>query len=198
MAVDPAAAEPAIDSKAVDDGSVGAKAGPPDVTTATPQPAAPPAPADDIKTEPGPATPEAPTLTPAHTEAETKPAEAPTTTTKTPPPPTAPPSQTAAPSSKPDIDAANPLDFHGTVNTNNDLPSPETLAKIGDYMLLDRDGKSHPFRSLYSGKHVARRVLIIFVRHFFCGVRPPSPPPLPPSLTPHRIANNTSAPSPPP
>jgi hypothetical protein len=23
---------------------------------------------------------------------------------------------------------------------------------------------------LYTGKHVARRVLIIFVRHFFCGV----------------------------
>lgn len=177
MAVDPAAAEPAIDSKAVDDGSVGATAGPPDVTTAAPQPAAPPAPADDIKTEPGPATPEAPTLTPAHTEAETKPAEA--TTTTTPPPPTAPPSQTAAPGSKPDIDAANPLDFHGTVNTNNELPTPETLAKIGDYMLLDRDGKSHPFRSLYSGKHVARRVLIIFVRHFFCGVRLPPPPPLP-------------------
>lgn len=163
MAVDPAAAEPAIGSKAVDNGSVGAKASPPDVTTATPQPPAPPA--DDIKTEPGPAIPEAPTLTPAHTEAETKPAEA---TTTTPPPHT-------APSSKPDIDAANPLDFDGTVNTNNELPTAETLAKIGDYMLLDRDGKSHPFRSLYSGKHVARRVLIIFVRHFFCGVRPPLP-----------------------
>ncbi|KAK0754678.1 AhpC/TSA antioxidant enzyme-domain-containing protein, partial [Schizothecium vesticola] len=62
-----------------------------------------------------------------------------------------------------------PLDFQGTVNSNNELPTAETLAKIGDYMLLDRDGKSHPFRSLYSGKHVARRVLIIFVRHFFCG-----------------------------
>lgn len=179
MAVDPAAAEPAIDSKAVDNGSVGAKASTPDVTTATPQPPAPPA--DDIKTEPGPAIPEAPTLTPAHTEAETKPAEA---TTTAPPPPTAPPSQTAAPSSKPDIDAANPLDFDGTVNTNNELPTAETLAKIGDYMLLDRDGKSHPFRSLYSGKHVARRVLIIFVRHFFCGVRPPPPFPSQPPTNP--------------
>ena len=182
MAVDPAAAEPVIDSKAMDDGGVGAKASPPDVTTATPQPAAPPV--DEIKTGPGPAIPEAHTLTLVHSEAETKPAETKpaeaTTTTTTPLPPTAPPSQTAVPSSKPDIDATNPLDFHGTVNSNNELPTAETLAKIGDYMLLDRDGKSHPFRSLYSGKHVARRVLIIFVRHFFCGVRPPFPLPLPP------------------
>lgn len=60
-------------------------------------------------------------------------------------------------------------DFEGSVNTNNELPTVETLARIGDYVVLDRDGKSHPFKSLYSGKHAARRVLIIFVRHFFCG-----------------------------
>ncbi|OIW23618.1 hypothetical protein CONLIGDRAFT_605633, partial [Coniochaeta ligniaria NRRL 30616] len=63
----------------------------------------------------------------------------------------------------------NPLDFHGAVETDNDLPSIETLRKIENYVVLDRDGKTHPFKSLYTGKHVARRVLIIFVRHFFCG-----------------------------
>jgi len=68
-------------------------------------------------------------------------------------------------------DSVNPPDFEGTVNTNNDLPSAETIAKIADYVLLDRDGKTHTFKSLYSGKHAARRVLIIFVRHFYCGVR---------------------------
>ena len=64
----------------------------------------------------------------------------------------------------------NPLDFQGSVDTNDEPPSPETLRKIQDYVVLDRDGKSHPFKSLYRGKHVARRVLVIFVRHFFCGV----------------------------
>lgn len=64
----------------------------------------------------------------------------------------------------------NPLDFHGSVDSNNQMPSAETLRKIENYVVLDRDGKSHPFKSLYTGKHVARRVLIIFVRHFFCGV----------------------------
>lgn len=63
----------------------------------------------------------------------------------------------------------NPLDFSGAVDSNHDLPTPQTLKRIENYMVLDRDGKSHPFKSLYSGKHVARRVMLIFVRHFFCG-----------------------------
>jgi hypothetical protein len=64
----------------------------------------------------------------------------------------------------------NPLDFQGEVQTNNNLPSLETLRKLEDYTVLDESGKSHTFRSLYTGHNVARRVLIIFVRHFFCGV----------------------------
>lgn len=69
-----------------------------------------------------------------------------------------------------DNDDVNPADFRGEVETNNDLPSIETLRKIEDYVVLDRHGKTHTFKSLYSGRSVARRVLIIFVRHFFCGV----------------------------
>ena len=65
----------------------------------------------------------------------------------------------------------NPVDFEGSVDSNNELPSAETIARIEKYVVLDRDGKSHPFKSLYTGKHVARPVLLIFVRHFFCGVR---------------------------
>lgn len=67
-------------------------------------------------------------------------------------------------------DDVNPVDFEGAVNTNNEIPSPETLKKIENYMVLDGDGRSHSFKSLYSGSHTARRVLVIFVRHFFCGV----------------------------
>lgn len=67
------------------------------------------------------------------------------------------------------IDEINPHDFSGEVQSNNDLPSAATLRKLENYTVLDRHGKSHTFRSLYAGRNVARRVLIIFVRHFFCG-----------------------------
>ena len=80
------------------------------------------------------------------------------------------PSEAPVESTTDQEDTVNPIDFQGTVDSNNEIPSPETLRKIEDYVLLDRDGKSHTFKSLYTGKHVARRVLIIFVRHFFCGV----------------------------
>lgn len=67
-------------------------------------------------------------------------------------------------------DDVNPPDFQGEVLTNNELPSAETIRRIGDYIVLDRHGKTHTFKSLYTGRNVARRVLIVFVRHFFCGV----------------------------
>jgi hypothetical protein len=87
----------------------------------------------------------------------------------TPPPTTAPADASAA--AVTDDDGVNPLEFEGSVDSNHDLPTPETIRKIDNYVVLDRDGKSHTFRSLYTGKHTARRVLIIFVRHFYCGVR---------------------------
>ena len=68
------------------------------------------------------------------------------------------------------IDKTKPQDFDGELATTNELPSPETLSKIDQYIVLDRDGKTHTFQSLYSGPNVARRVLVVFVRHFFCGV----------------------------
>lgn len=69
-----------------------------------------------------------------------------------------------------DDDDVNPADFQGEVLTNDELPSPETVRRIEDYIVLDKHGKTHTFKSLYTGRNVARRVLIIFVRHFFCGV----------------------------
>ncbi|KAL2023776.1 hypothetical protein VTK56DRAFT_1043 [Thermocarpiscus australiensis] len=68
-----------------------------------------------------------------------------------------------------DDNAVNPLDFVGAVDSNHDLPTAETLRKIDKYVVLDRHGKSHTFRSIYTGRHAARRVLVIFVRHFYCG-----------------------------
>ncbi|TDZ25827.1 Thioredoxin-like protein AAED1 [Colletotrichum orbiculare MAFF 240422] len=67
------------------------------------------------------------------------------------------------------VDNTKPADFDGEVATNNDLPTPQVLKKIENYVVLDQHGKSHTFKSLYTGRNVARRVLIIFVRHFFCG-----------------------------
>jgi hypothetical protein len=79
-------------------------------------------------------------------------------------------SRTITPPTSIHIDKTKPEDFDGEMATNNELPSPELIKKIDDYIVLDKDGKSHTFKTLYSGTNVARRVLIIFVRHFFCGV----------------------------
>ncbi|KAG4431496.1 hypothetical protein IFR05_013026 [Cadophora sp. M221] len=60
-------------------------------------------------------------------------------------------------------------DFSGDVNTNNNLPSQETLKRVENFPILDQDGRSIPFKNLYTGPNVARRVLVIFIRHFYCG-----------------------------
>ncbi|KAF7549593.1 hypothetical protein G7046_g8293 [Stylonectria norvegica] len=73
------------------------------------------------------------------------------------------------PSQSLEIDKAKPQDFDGELATNNELPSPEVLRKVENYVVLDRHGKTHTFQSLYVGSNVPRRVLLIFVRHFFCG-----------------------------
>lgn len=106
-----------------------------------------------------------------------------------------------------DEETVNPPDFHGDVLSNDELPSAETIERISDYIVLDRHGKTHTFRSLYTGRSVARRVLIIFVRHFYCGVcHVHSAFPIPyfsfrssnANSPVHRTAKNTCAPSPPP
>lgn len=61
-------------------------------------------------------------------------------------------------------------EFAGDIDTNNSLPTREMIARTENLPVLDKDGRSRPFKSLYSGPNVARRVLVIFVRHFFCGV----------------------------
>ncbi|PTB68538.1 hypothetical protein BBK36DRAFT_1191112 [Trichoderma citrinoviride] len=68
-----------------------------------------------------------------------------------------------------EIDKTRPQDFDGELQTNNELPSAEVQKMIEDYIVLDKHGKSRTFKSLYMGPNVARRVLVIFIRHFFCG-----------------------------
>lgn len=63
------------------------------------------------------------------------------------------------------------VEFLGDVKTDDKLPTLETLKEIENLSVLDQDGKAIPFKNLYTGPNVARRVLIIFIRHFFCGVR---------------------------
>lgn len=56
------------------------------------------------------------------------------------------------------------------VDVNNELPTEKDLARVGDLLVLDAKGQSRPFKELYNAPHVAPRQLIIFIRHFFCGV----------------------------
>lgn len=60
-------------------------------------------------------------------------------------------------------------EFEGTVDVNNDLPTDEDMKKVEDLLVLDAEGKSRPFKDLYSAPDLAPRQLIIFIRHFFCG-----------------------------
>lgn len=69
-----------------------------------------------------------------------------------------------------EVDTSKPKDFDGEVKTNNSLPTQEQIQRIEEYVVLDKYGKTHTFKSLYNGKNVARRVLVVFIRHFFCGV----------------------------
>jgi hypothetical protein len=59
----------------------------------------------------------------------------------------------------------------GDEHVSNALPSRELLKEIEDYQVFDADGRARSFKSVYTGPNVPRRVLVIFIRHFYCGVR---------------------------
>lgn len=61
-------------------------------------------------------------------------------------------------------------EFEGTVDVNNDIPTEKDLENVGDLLVLDANGASRPFKDLYKAPNVAPKQLIIFIRHFFCGV----------------------------
>ena len=96
------------------------------------------------------------------------------------------------------VDSA--AEFAGELNTNDNIPTQALLQKIESLVVLDKDGKTVPFKDLYNGPNVARRVLVIFIRHFFCGVsfHPPCTIIHCRANHPSRTVKNSSAPSPPP
>jgi hypothetical protein len=62
-------------------------------------------------------------------------------------------------------------EFDGDIKVSTSLPSKSTLEKIADLPVFDVDGKTVPFKSLYwPGGNETQKVMIIFIRHFFCGV----------------------------
>lgn len=49
-------------------------------------------------------------------------------------------------------------------------PDPRVLGEVGDVLIKDEEGKEIPLKSLYMDKPGDERQLLIFVRHFHCGV----------------------------
>jgi hypothetical protein len=77
------------------------------------------------------------------------------------------------PSTKCSVDDCSSIGF--SMDSPSKLPSEATLEEAGNVPIFDADGNSRPFKSLYSGNQaIGEQQLIIFVRHFFCGVSWPS------------------------
>ncbi|KAJ6020529.1 hypothetical protein N7540_006033 [Penicillium herquei] len=77
---------------------------------------------------------------------------------------------------------------------SDELPSTESFQKSKEYTVLDKKGKAHTFKSLYDGSE-STRVLIIFIRHFFCGSCQEFISSLSQAITPSDLQNLTSPPS---
>lgn len=50
------------------------------------------------------------------------------------------------------------------------IPTAETLTAVWELPVRDRTGKRVPFRDVVAGPDAAPRVLVIFIRHWFCPV----------------------------
>lgn len=61
-------------------------------------------------------------------------------------------------------------DFRGDIEVSNKLPSKAELDKAAKLPILDMNGKRQAFGNLFIGESASQKHLIIFVRHFFCGV----------------------------
>ncbi|MCJ1412717.1 hypothetical protein MMC19_006815 [Ptychographa xylographoides] len=61
-------------------------------------------------------------------------------------------------------------DFEGNIKVSQSPPTKGDLAKAADIPILNAQNESMPFKKLYMPTKGGRRVLILFIRHFFCGV----------------------------
>lgn len=50
------------------------------------------------------------------------------------------------------------------------LPPAKKLEEAGDLVILDEEARPMPFKNLYTYGSGNGRQLIVFIRHFFCGV----------------------------
>ncbi|KAI9802684.1 MAG: hypothetical protein M1825_002706 [Sarcosagium campestre] len=67
-----------------------------------------------------------------------------------------------------ELDPSGP-GVQGDMAVSDKLPTKKDIERIADLVVLAADGSSRPFKSLYSGEGVAQRVMVVFIRHFFCG-----------------------------
>jgi len=54
----------------------------------------------------------------------------------------------------------------GCTSTSESIPDGDTLSKVSELEVTDVSGKKVSFGSLFA----KRRVIVVFIRHFFCGV----------------------------
>lgn len=50
------------------------------------------------------------------------------------------------------------------------MPDQKIIQEAGQLEIKDKDGNKVPFHSLFTDKPAEQRQLIVFIRHFFCGV----------------------------
>lgn len=62
---------------------------------------------------------------------------------------------------------SKPEDFSGSLKVSQKLPTKLDLSKLENLPILNSTGESVPFSSLWTHQ----RTMIVFIRHFFCGVR---------------------------
>ena len=74
-------------------------------------------------------------------------------------------------------EASAPTQNEHTVDSKDEhaqyeLPNAQTLQQVGELPVKDENGKEIRFKSLYEDQ--PGRQLIVFIRHFYCGVRAPN------------------------
>ncbi|GKT80484.1 hypothetical protein ColTof4_12907 [Colletotrichum tofieldiae] len=57
----------------------------------------------------------------------------------------------------------------GHASVTDEPPSSQALAEAAELQVLSRDGKPCTFKDLYKGPEAISRVVVVFIRHFFCG-----------------------------
>ena len=72
------------------------------------------------------------------------------------------------------VEGAAQMEFVGDIKVSQKRPTRAELEAVAAIPILNSKNESVPFQSLYEGNNnngQPRRVLILFIRHFFCGVR---------------------------